>query len=554
MPLSHLKMRKSLLTLLSLSLLTSLPVQSQSLNRAPQKSNEGSTVWPNGPLRIGPLQIPAPVSLPEPSPEEIKALTKLLESKVDLRKAADNKRQSFIWLLDLDGKEIKELDYLDVSPYSEGLASAFKVLSSGYIDTQGTMVIAPRFGSPQAFSEGLAWVHSQDKGNGYLNHEGQQIIANNDFFDGLPFSEGYAAIRARTKQSEKDDFRKSGTSLPGKWGFIDKQGHFTVAPYYDQVKSYHQKRAAVKLKGDWLFIDERGAQIGDLYQDAGSFAEDLAPIKMGPKWGYISVGGTLTIPCRFEEAASFANGLARVKMAGKYGFINNAGKLVVKPVFKDALDFSEYLSAVQADNGSWGYINTKGKFEIKPIYDAVQPFSQNRALVTVDKRQGFIDRSGNYVVEPKYDFASSYSDNRAIVSNKNWNHPITRSALLEIHLSNLNIHADADSQTGIYIPTNFDDALKELDLMLPQKAKEDIQQITQSEMNGYHFGFGMFLRNSWGLWHGSRLARSLNTVGLRHPDDMSATILKSYWCLLNKKPFSMTDEVKYFDKYWQVEK
>ena len=43
----------------------------------------------------------------------------------------------------------------------------------------------------------------------------------------------------------------------------------------------------------------------------------------------------------------------------------------------------------------------------------------------------------------------------------------------------------------------------------------------------------MWLRNNWGLWGGSRLLLYLFDRGLKHPDDMSAAILKFYWDYLH---------------------
>lgn len=48
-----------------------------------------------------------------------------------------------------------------------------------------------------------------------------------------------------------------------------------------------------------------------------------------------------------------------------------------------------------------------------------------------------------------------------------------------------------------------------------------------------HFGFGMWIRNNWNLWGGSRLSIYFNQKGIHHPDDMSGIILVSYHRHLN---------------------
>jgi hypothetical protein len=45
----------------------------------------------------------------------------------------------------------------------------------------------------------------------------------------------------------------------------------------------------------------------------------------------VDKSGKLVINPQFDEAMSFANGLARVKMGGRTGYINATGKYVWNP-------------------------------------------------------------------------------------------------------------------------------------------------------------------------------------------------------------------------------
>ncbi len=57
-----------------------------------------------------------------------------------------------------------------------------------------------------------------------------------------------------------------------------------------------------------------------------------------------------------------------------------------------------------------------------------------------------------------------------------------------------------DSLSGIYIPTDVQDAHNELDRMLSDTVKVQIKNGEPS-----HFGLGTWMRNNWGLWAGGRL-------------------------------------------------
>ena len=51
-----------------------------------------------------------------------------------------------------------------------------------------------------------------------------------------------------------------------------------------------------------------------------------------------------------------------------------------------------------------------------------------------------------------------------------------------------------------------------------------------------HFGLGMGIRNTWGLWGDSRLAKYFKKHGIKHPDNMSGIILDAYVNHLKGKP------------------
>lgn len=83
---------------------------------------------------------------------------------------------------------------------------------------------------------------------------------------------------------------------------------------------------------------------------------------------------------------------------------------------------------------------------------------------------------------------------------------------------------------GIYIPANLGEALAELDKLLPQVVREEMRTLPDREdMIEYHFGLGTALRNSWGLWGGSRLQKYFIDRGVSHPDSMSGVILDHYF-------------------------
>lgn len=84
---------------------------------------------------------------------------------------------------------------------------------------------------------------------------------------------------------------------------------------------------------------------------------------------------------------------------------------------------------------------------------------------------------------------------------------------------------------GTYIPKDIDEAIDSLDTILSEKDKRFIADSLSMEefCADAHFGVGMWMRNEWGLWSGSRLQKFLTKKKVYHPDEMSYEILKAYY-------------------------
>jgi hypothetical protein len=87
-----------------------------------------------------------------------------------------------------------------------------------------------------------------------------------------------------------------------------------------------------------------------------------------------------------------------------------------------------------------------------------------------------------------------------------------------------------DSIDGVYIPIDLKDCFYQLDKILSAKDREKIKLLkNRKETIIYHHELGMWIRNNWGLWGGSRLQKYLLDKNVEHPDAMSSLILEFYY-------------------------
>ena len=174
----------------------------------------------------------------------------------------------------------------------------------------------------------------------------------------------------------------------GKIGFIDSTGKVVIEPKYDNVTSFSEGLARVKIDEKYGFIDSSGKIIIEpQFENVNSFSDGLATFTIGDKWGFINRTGNISIEPKFDHATSFSEGLASVKIDKKYGFIDTNGNLILDPIFTD------------------------------PAY-----FKEGIAHVKIRKRDSYIDKKGQNIIEPRYcNFAESFSDGLALIGASNYN-------------------------------------------------------------------------------------------------------------------------------------
>lgn len=109
-----------------------------------------------------------------------------------------------------------------------------------------------------------------------------------------------------------------------------------------------------------------------------------------------------------------------------------------------------------------------------------------------------------------------------------------------------------DTINGIYIPKDLRDCFVQINSFWNDSTKIQVKNWEEKEFAGkVHLGFGMWIRNNWRLWGGSRLSKYFNDLGIYHPDDMSGIILDSYHRNLNNKEIKLDDQIKYYQDFWE---
>ena len=142
--------------------------------------------------------------------------------------------------------------------------------------------------------------------------------------------------------------------------------------------------------------------------------DDLVPVRMGEKFGYINLKGEVVIPAQFDGADFFKNGLANVEINEEYGFINLLGDIVIPCKFSYVTDFSHdgYCEVTIAE-GRMGLIDRNGVFIIPPTYQYLHHFGNGICMAENESYlRGLVSPNGVIV---KFQFDNVYSIGNAYI-------------------------------------------------------------------------------------------------------------------------------------------
>lgn len=385
------------------------------------------------------------------------------------------------YLIDTNGKRIKDLGNLDFENFNDGLSIASDGQNKYFMDHNGNKVFGKTFIDARSFNNGTAPVAvavpladklkqlNRDKQLtiGFIDTSGK-LVTSKEYVGARPFSEGLAAVRIGLN-----------------WGFIDRNGKVVIKPQYDQAQSFSDGLAPVRTGANWGYIDKTGKFVikpqfrycGETVMEdptehitAKRFTDGIAIAYLPNEgWRYIDKTGKALFDFRVErpqdklsefhegcayqfdrdgngqiqherfidkngkdlwtpQAAPhipYSEGLAPITIhratnyrAKDIGYKDMYGKTVIPPNYCQARSFREGLAAVMISQTRWSFIDKKGKLITQLTFDDARDFYEGLASVEIKGKWGYIDRQGRLVIKPTYSSVSEFCNGRAMVKIK----------------------------------------------------------------------------------------------------------------------------------------
>lgn len=95
-----------------------------------------------------------------------------------------------------------------------------------------------------------------------------------------------------------------------------------------------------------------------------------------------------------------------------------------------------------------------------------------------------------------------------------------------------------------YMPATLAECFTQLNVELDAALIKKIKEGTENDLGQYHFFLEMWIRNRFDLRGHSKLAQSLESIGVKEAENMSELILHSYWRMLNNLPLNTNERTR----------
>jgi hypothetical protein len=227
--------------------------------------------------------------------------------------------------LNAQGKLAIQAKYEKVTEFYDGYACAEMGGKSYVIRAQGaeTLIADAQVKDVKHFSEGLAPFNTDNRTSGFIDTQGQIVIPATFLSVGY-FAGGLAWAK-----------------LPsGKIGYINKKGDWVIQPQFEVAKDFdpQSKMARARQDDQWVYVSDTGETLKMALDSYGDFAEGLCYGKQGKQVGFFDKKGTWVIAPQYEAVRDFKHGFAAAKQGGSWGMINTSGKWVISPQFDGIRD------------------------------------------------------------------------------------------------------------------------------------------------------------------------------------------------------------------------
>jgi hypothetical protein len=200
------------------------------------------------------------------------------------------------------------------------------------------------------------------------------------------------------------------------WGYVDSTGKVVLTYQYEEAWSFYDNMAMIRIDGKIGYINKAGIRVVPaLYNDGEPFRQQLAIVERDGLYGLVDHRGTEVLPVEYDMVAGPDNGFYQISKDELYGYADRNGHIRIAPQYENSEPFSEGLAAVTKE-GLIGFVDTLGNVVIPFQYEDVILFENGRVRVMKNDRVGLIDPMGKEIIAFKNERIGRFQEGLARVS------------------------------------------------------------------------------------------------------------------------------------------
>ncbi len=212
-------------------------------------------------------------------------------------------------------------------------------------------------------------------------------------------------------------------------GFADSTGKVVIPAQYEDVSTFRNGLATVRLKGKYGLINKEGKEIlAPQYNSISDYANGV--MWLGTDEGYVLINqeGKRVLPDTYENAFAFTASQNRIpaEKDGKIAFFDPRGNFITDFEYDRVGRFFEGVAPVlklNAEEEGWGLIDTSGQLIVPHLYRKLFPFQHGLGVASLvdanlHERYGVINTEGEVVVPFIYGLISGTGAEGYFVARK----------------------------------------------------------------------------------------------------------------------------------------
>lgn len=208
------------------------------------------------------------------------------------------------YLINLETKKEKLVDYENFGEESEGMILTLKDRKLGYIDIEGNEIIPNKYEAAFKVQMGSKYLQVKENEKWMLVNKKGEVYKELPYDDLGEYKDGYILVISNNKL-----------------GYIDDEGNEKIVPQFIYATSFKNGYAVVGEESGFGVINKENEKVIPLIYDEVEIKDNYVYVKMDNKRGILDLNGHEILPVIYDELGDIENNILFYKKDNESGYM-----------------------------------------------------------------------------------------------------------------------------------------------------------------------------------------------------------------------------------------